>query len=73
MRAGRIRTPDLLIRSQWRAVRSGPLSCEGAGAARGGGRSGYFADPVDNVWEVAWLPHASFRDAFRDGGALIWP
>lgn len=34
-----------------------------------GGRPGYFADPEDNVWEVAWLPHASFRD----GGALIWP
>jgi len=34
-----------------------------------GGRSGYFADPEGNVWEVAWLPGASFDDR----GALIWP
>lgn len=34
-----------------------------------GGRSGYFADPEGNVWEVAWLPNAEFDDR----GALIWP
>ena len=34
-----------------------------------GGRSGYFADPENNVWEVAWLPGAEFDDR----GALIWP
>jgi uncharacterized glyoxalase superfamily protein PhnB len=34
-----------------------------------GGRSGYFADPEGNVWEVAWLPDATFDDR----GALIWP
>jgi uncharacterized protein len=34
-----------------------------------GGRSGYFADPEGNVWEVAWLPNATFDDR----GALIWP
>jgi uncharacterized protein len=34
-----------------------------------GGRSGYFADPEDNVWEIAWLPDSTF-DA---RGGLIWP
>ena len=34
-----------------------------------GGRSGYFADPEGNVWEVAWLPGASFDER----GGLIWP
>ena len=34
-----------------------------------GGRSGYFADPEGNVWEVAWLPGARFDER----GALIWP
>lgn len=34
-----------------------------------GGRSGYFADPEGNAWEVAWLPGSSFRE----GEALIWP
>ncbi|MGH3006607.1 MAG: VOC family protein [Gaiellaceae bacterium] len=34
-----------------------------------GGRSGYFADPEGNVWEVAWLPGA----AFDERGGLIWP
>lgn len=34
-----------------------------------GGRSGYFADPEDNVWEVAWLPGSTFDDR----GGLIWP
>ncbi len=34
-----------------------------------GGRSGYFADPEGNVWELAWLPDATFDDR----GGLIWP
>ena len=34
-----------------------------------GGRSGYFADPEDNVWELAWMPGATFDDR----GGLIWP
>lgn len=34
-----------------------------------GGRSGYFADPEDNVWEIAWLPASTFDDR----GGLIWP
>ncbi len=34
-----------------------------------GGRSGYFADPEGNVWEVAWLPNA----AFDARGGLVWP
>ncbi len=34
-----------------------------------GGRSGYFADPENNVWEIAWLPGSTFDDR----GGLIWP
>ena len=34
-----------------------------------GGRSGYFADPEGNAWEIAWIPGAEFDDR----GALIWP
>ena len=34
-----------------------------------GGRSGYFSDPEDNVWEVAWLPGSTFDDK----SGLIWP
>ena len=34
-----------------------------------GGRSGYFADPEGNLWEVAWLPGSSFDE----GGSLILP
>ena len=34
-----------------------------------GGRSGYFSDPEDNVWEVAWLPDSTLDDR----GGLIWP
>ena len=34
-----------------------------------GGRSGYFADPEGNAWEVAWLPGAEFDER----GGLIWP
>jgi uncharacterized protein len=33
-----------------------------------GGRSGYFLDPEDNCWEVAWAPGTSFDER----GALIW-
>jgi catechol 2,3-dioxygenase-like lactoylglutathione lyase family enzyme len=34
-----------------------------------GGRSGYFADPEGNVWEVGWIPNASFDER----GGLVWP
>ncbi|MBA3300491.1 MAG: VOC family protein [Thermoleophilaceae bacterium] len=34
-----------------------------------GGRSGYWADPEGNVWEVAWMPGG----AFDERGAFIWP
>jgi catechol 2,3-dioxygenase-like lactoylglutathione lyase family enzyme len=34
-----------------------------------GGRSGYFADPEGNAWEVAYIPGAEFDER----GALIWP
>jgi uncharacterized protein len=34
-----------------------------------GGRSGYFADPEGNVWELAWMPGATFDER----GGMIWP
>jgi uncharacterized protein len=34
-----------------------------------GGRSGYFADPEGNAWEVAWVPGSGFDER----GGLIWP
>ena len=34
-----------------------------------GGRSGYFADPEGNAWELAWMPGATFDER----GSLIWP
>jgi catechol 2,3-dioxygenase-like lactoylglutathione lyase family enzyme len=34
-----------------------------------GGRSGYFADPEGNVWEIAWLPGTTLDER----GSLIWP
>jgi len=34
-----------------------------------GGRSGYVADPEGNVWELAWMPGATFDER----GGLIWP
>ena len=34
-----------------------------------GGRTGTFADPEGNVWEVAWMPGSSFDER----GALILP
>jgi uncharacterized protein len=34
-----------------------------------GGRTGTFADPEGNVWEVAWMPGSSFDDR----GALVLP
>ena len=34
-----------------------------------GGRSGYWADPEGNVWEVAWMPGSSFDER----GGFIWP
>lgn len=34
-----------------------------------GGRSGYFADPEGNAWEVAWLPGGRIAES----GVLVWP
>jgi catechol 2,3-dioxygenase-like lactoylglutathione lyase family enzyme len=31
-------------------------------AGSGGGRSGYFADPEDKRWEIAWAPGAIFDE-----------
>jgi catechol 2,3-dioxygenase-like lactoylglutathione lyase family enzyme len=46
----------------------GRILAEPVARARGG-RSGYFADPEGNTWEIAWLLGSTF-DA---RGCLIWP
>jgi catechol 2,3-dioxygenase-like lactoylglutathione lyase family enzyme len=64
-------------------VEEGPMVDEGIEAARSagatilkeahdadfGGRTGIFADPEGNAWEVAWMPGSSFGDQ----GALVLP
>jgi uncharacterized protein len=57
---------DMVIR---RAVEAGATVLAEPVTRDWGGRSGYFADPEGNAWEVAWLPNATFDDR----GALIWP
>jgi catechol 2,3-dioxygenase-like lactoylglutathione lyase family enzyme len=57
---------DAVIR---RAVEAGATVVAEPVTRDWGGRSGYFADPEGNVWEVAWLPDATFDER----GALIWP
>ena len=49
-------------------VAGGRILAEPA-AREWGGRSGYFADPEGNVWEIAWLPGSTFDER----GGLIWP
>jgi predicted enzyme related to lactoylglutathione lyase len=51
------------------AVDAGGSVIAAATTREWGGRSGYFADPEGNVWEVAHLPGSQFDER----GALIWP
>ena len=50
------------------ARRAGAEILKEAEDAEWGGRTGYFADPEGNVWEVAWMPGSSFDE--RDGLVL---
>jgi uncharacterized protein len=51
------------------AAEAGARILKEAVDAEWGGRSGYFADPEGNAWEVAWHPDARFDER----GAIIWP
>lgn len=51
------------------AKEAGAAILKDAVDAEWGGRSGYFADPEGNVWEVAWMPDSSFDER----GGLILP
>jgi catechol 2,3-dioxygenase-like lactoylglutathione lyase family enzyme len=51
------------------AKNAGATIVKDACDAEWGGRSGYFADPEGNVWEVAWMPGSSFDER----GAMIVP
>jgi catechol 2,3-dioxygenase-like lactoylglutathione lyase family enzyme len=51
------------------AVGAGAALLAAAETRDWGGRSGYFADPEGNAWEVAYLPGAKFDER----GALFWP
>ena len=52
-----------MVREAGGRILAGPVAREW------GGRSGYFADPEGNVWEIAWLPGSTFDER----GGLIWP
>ncbi|MFN2589186.1 MAG: VOC family protein [Actinomycetota bacterium] len=51
------------------ARRAGARILKEAEDASFGGRTGIFADPEGNAWEVAWMPGSSFDER----GALVLP
>jgi catechol 2,3-dioxygenase-like lactoylglutathione lyase family enzyme len=61
-----VETPALVDRTLEAARAAGATVVKEASDAFGG-RSGYFADPEGNRWEVAWLPGARFDER----GALL--
>jgi catechol 2,3-dioxygenase-like lactoylglutathione lyase family enzyme len=50
------------------AAKAGAIVLKPAREAEWGGYSGYFADPDDHPWEVAWNPHFTLRR-----GKLVLP
>lgn len=56
-----VETPELVDRTL-EAARAGGAAIVKEPADAFGGRSGYFADPEGNRWEVAWLPSARFDE-----------
>jgi catechol 2,3-dioxygenase-like lactoylglutathione lyase family enzyme len=44
------------------AIRAGGTAVAAPTTREWGGRSGYFADPEGNRWEIAWAPSARFDD-----------
>jgi catechol 2,3-dioxygenase-like lactoylglutathione lyase family enzyme len=52
-----VATRDAVDAALAAAERAGGRVTRPARDAEWGGRSGYFADPEGNLWEVAWNPH----------------
>ena len=67
--AANVEQPELVDEALETARKAGAAITKEAEQAFWGGRSGRFRDPEGNVWEVAWMPNATF-DA---GGALQMP
>lgn len=57
-----VETPDKVDETLKLAKQAGAEILKSAIKASWGGRSGYFADPEKNVWEVAWNPFAKFDE-----------
>lgn len=60
--AHNVRTRDEVDRSLDRVRDGGGNVVKEAEDASWGGRSGYFSDPDDVLWEVAWNPHFPIRE-----------
>lgn len=63
-----VRTPEEVDRTMAEVEAAGARILKPAEDAFWGGRSGYFADPDDHVWEVVWVPGWTFES---DGGVRL--
>lgn len=63
-----VETPEMVDEAIEAARQAGARIVKEPVQASWGGRSGYFADPENNRWEVACLPGSSFDE--RDGLVL---
>jgi catechol 2,3-dioxygenase-like lactoylglutathione lyase family enzyme len=66
--AHNVRTRDEVAAMIATAVAAGGRLVKPAQDTFWGGHAGYFADPDDHLWEVAWNPHIPFAD---DGGLKL--
>jgi catechol 2,3-dioxygenase-like lactoylglutathione lyase family enzyme len=57
-----VEKPDDVDETIKLAEKAGAKILKPATKAFWGGRSGYFADPEKNVWEIAWNPFARFDE-----------
>jgi uncharacterized protein len=64
-----VESPELVDTAIEGARAAGARIAKEATDTSWGGRSGYFVDPENNYWEVAWAPGTSFDQR----GGLIWP
>jgi catechol 2,3-dioxygenase-like lactoylglutathione lyase family enzyme len=58
-----VEAPELVDEVITEAESAGATVVKHAETADWGGRSGYFADPEGNLWEVAHMPGSSFSDS----------
>jgi catechol 2,3-dioxygenase-like lactoylglutathione lyase family enzyme len=67
--AANVEEPGLVDEAIEAARKAGATITKEPVEAEWGGRSGYFADPEGNLWEVAWMRGSTFDE----GGALRMP